>query len=163
MNVDCRFVEVDAGQWRCLPFGDAVANITGIVYTDADCTQPRAAVLMPVDANASCSEPRYVSVLPACGQPGQVFALGNQVAAGTRYSLVDGVCGPHSSGTDYLTTLFDAISIPLEQFQSARLTPADPTGGVLPLELETDDGTTTLVGFRDAHEAFDCQTCGALA
>ena len=117
-------------------------------------------MLTPVDANASCSQARYASVLPACGQPGQVFALGDKVATDTRYSLVDGVCGPHSSGTDYLTTLFDATSIPLEQFQSARLTPGDPTDGVLPLELETDDGTATLIGFRDGDDGFDCQLAG---
>jgi hypothetical protein len=157
LDLVCRFVEAAADRWRCLPSATDGVAISEIVYADTGCTTPLAPLYAPSDPVSRCAPPpRYAVLAPGCGAAPQVFELGPASTPATRYRIVDGTCVASSSGTDYLTTPFEATPVPLERFQAGRLTTREETGGVLPLELRSDDGALVMQGFRDAAEGFDC-------
>ena len=156
LELSCNFVESESGVWRCLPQGADAALTHGIVYTDPECSQPHAALYSYVIESAACAAPRY-AVLPGnCEEGPQVFALGSQATTDARYRLIDGICSDLGSGTDDLTRLFAATPVSLERFQSARLHVGEETGGIVPVDVRSDDGARVRLGFRDALEGFDC-------
>jgi hypothetical protein len=156
LDVSCNFVASDAGAWRCLPEAPDATLTPEIVYTDPECSQPLAAVYGSTVESFACAAPRYVVLSSTCAEGPSVFELGSQVSSDVRYRLVEGVCSISSSGTDYLTSLFAVTPVSLELFQVGRLRVGEETGGIVPVDVQSEDGARLRLGFRDAQEGFDC-------
>ena len=156
LDVSCNFVESDAGSWRCLPQGADAARTSELVYTDPECLRPHAALYSSDLEPGACTAPRYVVLTGSCEEESRVFELGSQAPTEVRYRFSDGVCSVSSSGTDYLTDLFAVTPVSLERFQSGRLNFGEETGGIVPVDVRSDDGARVRLGFRDALEGFDC-------
>jgi hypothetical protein len=157
LELNCNFERADSDAWRCTPTGAGAARVSEIVYTDAECTEPHAALFRNADGLDGCTPPRRATVIDSCGVTSSVFEIGSESPADTWYRLVDGVCAASTLGTDYLRSLFSVTPIPLEDFASARLRVGDETEGVVPVDLWSDDGASLRRGFRDAEEGFDCR------
>jgi len=156
LDLSCNFVASDAGVWRCLPEAPDATLTYEIVYTDPECSQPRAALYGSTVDSFACALPRYVVLSSTCEEGPSVFELGSQVPSDVRYRLVEGVCSISSSGTDYLTSLFTVTPVSLELFQAGALQVGEETGGIVPVDVRSDDGARVRLGFRDAQEGFDC-------
>jgi hypothetical protein len=156
LELSCNFVESDAGVWRCVPQGADAASASEIVYTDPECSLPHAALYSSAVESGVCTTPRYAVLSGNCEEGPRVFELGSQASTDVRYRLVDGVCSASSSGTDYLSSLFAVTPVSLELFQAGRVRGGEETGGIVPVDVLSDDGARVRLGFRDAPEGFDC-------
>jgi hypothetical protein len=160
LDLNCKFVPAEANAWRCMPDGPEVVSVSEIVYTDADCTQPHAALYRNVHGLEGCTPPRHVVIGGDCGITPSAFEIGSESSAETRYRVVDGVCTASVLGTDSVTRLFAVTPMALEAFQPAQLNVGDETAGIVPLDLASEDGTHFRHGFRDAQEGFECSLDG---
>jgi hypothetical protein len=156
LDVSCNFAAADAGVWRCLPEAPDATRTSEIVYADPECSRPHAALFGSAVESFACATPRYVVLSSTCEAGPSVFELGSPVSSDVRYRLVEGVCSLSSSGTDYLTSLYEVTPVSLEVFQAGRLHVGEETGGIVPVDARSDDGARVRLGFRDAQEGFDC-------
>jgi hypothetical protein len=161
LGSNCHFAPAEPGVWRCLPAADETARASEILFADPDCTTPHVALYGNAARSNTCTPVRHVTVGGQCGSLPSVFELGSPSSAATRYHVVDGVCTVTTDGTEGFTDLYTVTPIPLEEFQSGRLREGDETGGVVPLDVVSDDGARFRMGFRDAEEGFDCRLGGA--
>jgi hypothetical protein len=160
LGLNCNFVPAEPDAWRCMPEGPEVVRVSELVYTDADCTQPHAALYRTVHELDGCTPPRHVVVGGDCGATPSAFEIGSASSAETRYRVIDGVCAASAMATDRLTRLFVVTAMSLESFQPAQLNVGDETEGIVPLDLASEDGARFRRGFRDAQEGFDCSLVG---
>jgi hypothetical protein len=157
LELRCNFEPIEADVWRCTPSSAEAARVSELVYADAECTEPHAALLPTSDGLEGCTPPRYAIVGDSCGATPSVFEIGSPSSVDSWYRVVDGVCAVSTLGTDYLMTLYAVTPISLEEFQVGRLITGDETEGIVPVDLSSDDGARLRRGFRDALEGFDCR------
>jgi hypothetical protein len=162
LDLDCNFLPVERGTWRCLPAGPATRRVSEIVYTDAACTQPVAALRRTnLEGPYDCTPPRHLVTGGNCGTTPEVFEIGAEVTGEALYRVVDGACSQSIPGVETSTVLFAVTPIPLATFELGRLNVGAETGGIVPLDVSNDEGAGVRVGFRDFAEGFECRLVGS--
>ena len=162
LDLFCNFVAIDRSTWRCLPAGPATRRVPQIVYIDAACTEPAAALYRStLEGPFDCTPPRHIVAGGDCGTTPEVFEIVSQVSSRLEYRLVNGVCAQSVPTLDTTTILFAATKVALQAFELGRLNAGAETGGIVPLDVSNDEGASVPVGFRDAAEGFACRLDGS--